>query len=531
MRHWPWPAIIFLIAILGAAAFFISRPDDRSPVQPAVDHDKKAPQAEKAKPAASEKFGPKAKAALSSDTEQMLKTLEKAPPLPPAVPKPPPPRGSVKVPPVRPGHAAVPALVGYPKSYAQWVLAKRRLKYKGLLHGPAKGKPNGQVFAQEPEPGAVVPQGTEVKVRSYVAPDGEKIVRKKPVPNLKGLYQDTAEDALRREGFSPRFRRVGVKDKRWHGLVTGQSPAAGTKLAEKSPVEVSLFDAATLREMPFLIGLPRSYAQWLLPRLGLPYRVIVNGTIARKSHNEIFNQQPPPGVVVPQGLLVRLQVYQAPPGQRKPSRAVVPDVRGFSYTLAEDALRRLGLVPLYRLVPGPDPANYGLVVHQEPQAGVRLEAGKRVVLTVLGPKKKKLGRGTKVLLLVGLPLSYAKWALARRNLKFKKFLTGPAKGKRHLMVYMQNPPPGQPVPAGTTVRVRAYKAPENEVSRQRPVVPNLTGLSQALAEEVTRKADLVPRFAHVPNPDPRWRGLAESQEPAAGQKAFPGSEVLVRINK
>ena len=99
-----------------------------------------------------------------------------------------------------------------------------------------------------------------------------------------------------------------------------------------------------------------------------------------------------------------------------------------------------------------------------------------------------------------------------------------------MMVYMQNPPPGQPVPTGTTVRIKAYKAPKDEADQQMTVVPELSGLSQALAEEMARKSDLVPRFAKVPNPDPRWRGLVESQEPAAGQKVLPESEVLVRIN-
>ena len=531
----PWLGIVILVAVLGAAVFIISRPGDQPSGQPGAGQEQKAPLAEqaqtevaKSKPSES---GPEKKTETPSDTERMLTALEKAPSLPPAPPKAPPPRAAADAPPMRPGYAAVPALVGYPKSYAVWVLAKRKLKYKGLLHGPVKDKPNGQVFAQEPEPGAVVPQGTEVLVRSYVAPKGQKVAVKESVPNLKGLYQDAAEDALRRSGFVPRYRRVAVQDEAWHGLVAGQKPAAGTELAQGSSVEVSLFDAAKLRQMPFLIGLPLAYARWQLPRLGLPYKVVVHGPVAGKPHNQIFNQEPPPGVMVPQGLLVRLHVYQAPPQERKPTQAMVPEVRGFSYILAEDALRRLSLVPLYRLMPTPDPANYGLVVHQEPPAGSRLTAGKRVVLTVLGPQKERLGRGTTVPFLVGLPLSYAKWALTRRKLSMQEFLAGPAKGKRHLMVFMQNPAPGQPVPTGTKVKVKVYKAPEDEAARQMALVPDLTGLSREVAEDVVRRADLIPRFVYMPNPDHRWRGLAESQEPAAGHEALPGSEVLVRINK
>lgn len=344
----PWPGIVILVAVLGSAIFIFSRPGDQPSMQPGADQDQKAPLTEQAQPEAAKpkpsESEPAKKAEISSDTEQMLTALEKAPPLPPASPQAPPPRAAADVPPVRPSYAAVPALVGYPKSYAVWVLAKRKLKYKGLLHGPVKDKSNGQVFAQEPKPGAVVPQETEILVRFYVAPKGEKTVNKNAVPNLKGLYQDAAEDVLRRSGFLPRYRRVGVQDDSWHGLVAGQKPAAGTELAQGSPVEVSLFDAAKLREMPFLIGLPLPYAQWLLPRLGLPYSVVVHGPVAGKPHNQIFNQEPPPGVMVPQGLLVRLHVYQAPPEERKPTQAVVPEVRGFSYILI---LRRLVDLNLY----------------------------------------------------------------------------------------------------------------------------------------------------------------------------------------
>jgi len=280
-----------------------------------------------------------------------------------------------------------------------------------------------------------------------------------------------------------------------------------------------------------LVGLPLSYAQWLLPRLGLPYKVFVHGPAPGKPHNQVFDQQPFPGAVVPQGLLVQLHVYQAPPEERKKAEVSVPDVQGYSYLLAEDALRRLELAPAYRLVPTPDPANNGLVVSQEPQPGTNLEPGKQVLLTMLGPNREKLGRGRRVPLLVGLPLSYARWALAQQNLQWEETLAGPAKGKPHLMVFQQTPQPGLPVPAGAIVKIKAYKAPPEEAAQQKAMVPGLIGLDRALAEEVVRKADLIPRFAYVPNLDPRWRGLVDSQDPPAEQKVLPGSEVVVRLNK
>ena len=267
---WHWPMGALALIILAALAYHFALPvTDQKLTEPRPPAVRDRPQAEPARTPAPEASEPPAsgpaeakapaeqaetrQTEIPAEAQKLLDALAKAPPPPPMPPPPPPPVQKTELPPVRPGHAVVPNLVGYPKSYAKWVLGRQGLRYKGILRGPVAWKNHGKVFAQDPAPGRVIPLGGEVTVRSFVAKPEEAGKYRTAMPDLSGLRQEQADLAVRRAGLIPHLSPVLVRDKRWEGMVAGQEPAPGAELAPDAQVRILIYSSELPREVPFLL--------------------------------------------------------------------------------------------------------------------------------------------------------------------------------------------------------------------------------------------------------------------------------------
>jgi serine/threonine-protein kinase len=90
-------------------------------------------------------------------------------------------------------------------------------------------KPKGQVLSANPTTGTTVASGTSVALDVSQGP--------KAVPNVVGMTQDEAEQAIRAAGFKP-DPTDDASSTEPAGTVTKQSPPDGTTQAQGSPVVI-----------------------------------------------------------------------------------------------------------------------------------------------------------------------------------------------------------------------------------------------------------------------------------------------------
>ena len=152
-------------------------------------------------------------------------------------------------------------------------------------------------------------------------------------------------------------------------------------------------------------------------------------------------QDPPPGVMVPQGTSVALAVSAGPP------RIPVPDVAGHDATVAQLLIESSGL-----RVGGVDTAQTaaprGVVVNTRPPAGTSLSAGRGVTLVVSGGAPTITVPGV-----VGLRLEEAGVALEQSGLALGTYFWRTSGTARPETIIEQRPAAGTLAAAGTAVHV------------------------------------------------------------------------------
>ncbi len=196
------------------------------------------------------------------------------------------------------------------------------------------------------------------------------------VPDLRGKDPRTALEQVREMGLKVVFTLASEPD-RPRDLVLEQNPPPGTRVKPGRTLELVL-NRPRDGSVPDLSGKPLSEAQQELQNAGyLP------GPPAAGHSTEpegiVLASAPPAEAPLPQGSSVRLLTSDGP----APKKTVLPDLTGLSLEDAEYLVSvaelRLGEV---QTLPSPQPE--GTVLAQSPPAGVTLDAGSPVVLTVAG---------------------------------------------------------------------------------------------------------------------------------------------------
>jgi serine/threonine-protein kinase len=89
----------------------------------------------------------------------------------------------------------------------------------------------------------------------------------------------------------------------------------------------------------------------------------------------------------------------------------------------------------------------------------------------------------------------------------------------------QNPAPGTFQAPGTTIHLTVSKGPKTST------VPTVTSLSQSDAQAQLRASGFRVRIVSQPVTDPNQEGIVQSQNPAGGTQAPPGSVVTIAVGK
>lgn len=198
---------------------------------------------------------------------------------------------------------------------------------------------------------------------------------------------------------------------------------------------------ASSRAVPRLLGMNEQAARTLVEEQG--FRA---GEVERVAHplepaGEVVWQDPPPGVTVPEGTIVRLGVSTGP--QRIP----VPDLVGYDAAIARELIEAAGLA-LGRVDSTQAPVPRGVVVSTRPPTGGTLPPGGRVTLVV------SVGAPTIVVPnVIGLTVEEATIKLEEVGLALGTTFRRQVLGARAGTIVEQNPAPRTLSAPGTVVNV------------------------------------------------------------------------------
>ena len=188
----------------------------------------------------------------------------------------------------------VPDVVGGSKAEATTTL-----RNAGLFESPDEvfsDKPAGEVLAQNPPAGQLVPEGSTVTI---TVSKGTEIAK---VPNAVDKERAAAEKALADAGFVVTVVEEFSAEVEV-GRVIRQDPAAGDEAAAGSTVTITVAVGVTLGNT---VGMSQADAVSYLEGLGLT--VTVKRVIDMNKIGVVVSQAPPVGSVVPPGSAVTISV-------------------------------------------------------------------------------------------------------------------------------------------------------------------------------------------------------------------------------
>jgi serine/threonine-protein kinase len=183
-----------------------------------------------------------------------------------------------------PEKRTVPVVTGEPAGTAVNQLQSRGFKTR-ISSQTHPGRP-GTVFGQSPGGGARVNKGSTVGL--LVSKGLATVV----VPNAVGLADATARDRLVSAGFKVTETRVFAKDP--PGTVVAQNPAAGSKVAKSSAVQINVSKGTGVAIVPNVVGLSVGAAETQLAKAKLT-GVVQFHVASAKPVGTVVAQAPPGG--------------------------------------------------------------------------------------------------------------------------------------------------------------------------------------------------------------------------------------------
>lgn len=195
-------------------------------------------------------------------------------------------------------------------------------------------------------------------------------------------------------------------------------------------------------------------------------------------------------------------------------KRTVPDVIGLTSNAAAQRLhdKDLSVVP----VTAPSTRPVGIVFAQRPGAGVQVDKGADVTISISGGLARK-----PVPNVTDLPVAQAQQQLTTAG--FKTVQKRVASTRKAGLVTAQDPAPGVSAVKGATVTLSVSNG-------QKPVVvPSLVGSTQGAAVTKLTNLGLKPQLQNVGSSQPA--GQVVGQKPPAGKQVDKGSTVVLNVSK
>jgi eukaryotic-like serine/threonine-protein kinase len=198
-----------------------------------------------------------------------------------------------------PRQVEVPSLVG--GTYEEAVDALNELALEPQRVEVFSQKPVGQVTGQDPEAGEIVDEGSQVEVRV------SKGVRQIAVPDVLGQSESSATGELQAAGFEVSVTEA-PSDTVSEGLVSAQSPSAGTEAAKGSTVTITISTGPELTTVPDVIGEDTATARAMIRDAGLRPSTVFQEVTDPSQDGIVVDQDPSGGTEVEPGSTVTILV-------------------------------------------------------------------------------------------------------------------------------------------------------------------------------------------------------------------------------
>jgi serine/threonine-protein kinase len=227
---------------------------------------------------------------------------------------------------------------------------------------------NGLVISQKPGGHEKADKGSTVTLKVSSGP-GEVAI-----PQVEGLTQKSAEGRLEKAGFKTNAREQ-TSDSVEQGRVISSTPAEGTLLQKGQTVTLVVSSGPRQVAVPALVGKDSGDATDQLTNVGLEASISERET-TDADPGTVLEQDPKAGTKVAKGSQVKLVVAKAPP------EIQVPEVVNQQRQDARDALHAAGFRVKETKQTVTDPAQDGVVVQQNPEAGGSAKKGTVVTIVV-----------------------------------------------------------------------------------------------------------------------------------------------------
>jgi eukaryotic-like serine/threonine-protein kinase len=224
----------------------------------------------------------------------------------------------------------------------------------------------------------------------------------------------------------------------------------------------------------------------------------------------VFKQDPQPGERIEKGNYVTIFSSLGPP------KTDVPSVVGEKLDQALADLRRANLRWKIRRIDSQQPQDE--VVSQLPTAGASVQQESVVTLRVSnGPKPVIVPN------VVGSTFDSANSSLLGSGFAVRRKDVESDQPKD--TVVAQSPDAGTYQPPGSTIILSVSKGPTTST------VPDVTSISQNDAVAQLKASGFRVNIVSQPVTDPNQDGIVQTQDPAGGSKAPPGSTVTIAVGK
>lgn len=193
------------------------------------------------------------------------------------------------------------------------------------------------------------------------------------VPDLLGMTEDEAAEALKKQNLGYKVIGTESSSKYAEGQVCNQSPKSGKKVTENSTVKITISSGEGSKSIPNVIGATEADATNSLQTAG--YKVNVSyGHSSTVAAGQVISQSPDSSQKGQAGDTITISVSQGPDeidmpnvvGSTKDAAVAELQSKGFTVTInEEDKLEAAGTV-----------------VGQNPVAGTKLSSGSAVIIAI-----------------------------------------------------------------------------------------------------------------------------------------------------
>lgn len=268
----------------------------------------------------------------------------------------------------------VPYVVSLTQADAEKAILASGLQVGEVTKQESDTVPLGNVISQDPKGSSDAKANSKVNL---VISTGKAQPKDVTVPNLKGMTQDEAKEALKKEGLVAGDIASEETDEVKPGLVFKQSEKAGATVKEGAKVTFTVALAPTESTVPAVAGMTKDEAKDALAKANLGFDSTTTYS-DQVDKDRVVSQSIKAGSKVKAGTTISLSISL---GAKPAQKVTVPDVINYSWSEAEATMRSAGLAVRYT----GDPA--GKVVSQDVAASSQVDQNTLVTLTLASAVK------------------------------------------------------------------------------------------------------------------------------------------------